>query len=107
MTLGQRIAQARRELSARTQTDVTLAAIAKAVGVSTTSVSEWEADKKAPREKTLLRLAKYLGVTPAYLRYGVEVAAKPPETQIISVKPAETSRGAVTKKKASGGGGSA
>lgn len=70
-TLGQRLGQARREKGVREARDVTLSEIAKAVGVTSTSVSEWEADKKSPREDALAKLAKFLGVTPAYLRYGV------------------------------------
>lgn len=70
-TLGGRIGQARRELSVREHRDVTQSDLAKAVGVTATSVSEWEADKKVPREAALAKLAAYLGVTPAYLRYGI------------------------------------
>lgn len=51
--------------------------MAKAVAVTATSVSEWEADKKTPREPTLVRLAKFLEVTPAYLRYGYQGATLP------------------------------
>lgn len=61
----------------REHRDVTQLDVAKAVGTTGASVSEWEADKKTPREATLERLAKYLGVTPAYLRYGVEGAVLP------------------------------
>lgn len=57
--------------------DITQADLAKATGVSATSVSEWEADKKAPREGALIKLAKFLGVSPAYLRYGV-TESRPP-----------------------------
>ena len=70
-TLGARIAQARREMAVREERDVTASEVAKAVGVTNTSMSEWENDKKAPREGALAKLADYLGVTPAYLRYGV------------------------------------
>lgn len=70
-TLGARIAQARRELAVREHRDILLAEIAAAVGVTSTSVSEWEADKKVPREDALARLAKVLGTTPAWLRYGI------------------------------------
>lgn len=45
--------------------------MAKAVGVTPTSVSEWETDKSTPREEALAKLAKFLGVTPAFLRYGI------------------------------------
>ncbi len=70
-TLGDRIAQSRRLLSVQEQRDVTRHEIAEAVGVDPSTVSLWENDKKSPREETLQRLADYLGVTPAYLRYGI------------------------------------
>lgn len=76
-TLGARIAQARRELGVREHRDVTQLDLARAVGATSASISEWEADKKVPREASLVRLAKALGVTPAYLRYG-EGSALPP-----------------------------
>lgn len=70
-TLGQRLAQARRVKSVRDRRDITQADVADAVGYSRTAVSEWEADAKVPREDALVRLAGYLGVTPAFLRYGI------------------------------------
>jgi transcriptional regulator with XRE-family HTH domain len=91
-TLGQRIAQARREKGARDHRDITQLDVAKAIGTTGASVSEWEADKKAPREETLSKLARYLGVSPAYLRYGTtetaymigHVAADPATIEQIS-----------------------
>lgn len=71
LTLGERIGQARREKGVRERRDITQRELAKAVGVTPTSISEWESDKVSPREDALTKLAKYLGVTPAYLRYGV------------------------------------
>lgn len=70
-TLGERIAQARRELGVRTRTDVNPSDVAEALGVSPATVYRWESNEKSPRDDTLAKLAKYLGVTPAYLRYGV------------------------------------
>jgi transcriptional regulator with XRE-family HTH domain len=61
-------------MAVRARRDVTLAEIAKAVEISPASLSEYEADKKVPREGVLARLAAYLGVTPAYLRYGIAPA---------------------------------
>ena len=75
-TLGQRLAQARREKAVRDHRDITQADVADAVGYSRTAVSEWEADAKVPREGALSKLAAYLGVTPAFLRYGID-----PETR--------------------------
>jgi transcriptional regulator with XRE-family HTH domain len=70
-TLGQRLAQARREKAVRDRRDITQADVADATGYSRTAVSEWEADLKSPREDAVKKLADYLGVTAAYLRYGI------------------------------------
>lgn len=69
-TLGRRLAQARREMAVREHRDVTAAEVAKAAGVSSASLSQWENDERVPRDPALLRLAAFLGVSPAYLRYG-------------------------------------
>lgn len=76
-SLGKRIAQARRELGVREHRDVTQLDLARAIGTTSASISEWEADKKQPREPSLVKLAKFLGVSPAYLRYGVETTVAP------------------------------
>jgi transcriptional regulator with XRE-family HTH domain len=70
-TLGARLAQARREKAAREHRDVTQVDVAMAAGVSKTSVSRYESDTDVPRDPTLERICAFLGVTPAYLRYGV------------------------------------
>ncbi len=77
-TLGERIAQARREKAARDHRDIRQKDVAVAIGVSSATISEAESDKQPPGEGVLVRLADYLGVTPAYLRYGV---AQPSETK--------------------------
>jgi transcriptional regulator with XRE-family HTH domain len=69
--VGQRIAQARRELAARERRDVQRTDLATAAGVDPSTITAWEQGKKSPREDALARLAAYLGVTPAFLRYGV------------------------------------
>lgn len=74
-TLGRRLAQARREKAAREHRDIQQADLAAAAGASKASVSRWENDHDRPREAALAKLAKYLGVTPAYLRYGLEASA--------------------------------
>jgi transcriptional regulator with XRE-family HTH domain len=51
--------------------DITQADVADAVGYSRTAVSEWEADVKVPREEAVAKLSDFLGVTPAFLRYGI------------------------------------
>jgi len=77
-TLGWRIAQKRREKAVREGRDITQADLADAAGASATSVSEWEADKKKPRDRALALMAAYLGTTEAYLVYGV-TETRPPE----------------------------
>jgi transcriptional regulator with XRE-family HTH domain len=76
-SVGDRIAQARRELGVRLHRDVLQSDVAEAIGVSGASVSQWEAGIKSPREDTLAKLAAYLGVTPAYLRYGIPSDVRP------------------------------
>lgn len=71
-TVGRRIAQARREMSLHEGRDVQQVDMADAIGVSGAAVSRWESDQKRPRDEHLERLADFLGVTPAWLRYGVE-----------------------------------
>lgn len=62
-------------MGVRLHRDVSQLDVAVAVKTTATSVSEWEADKKSPREPSLERLATFLGVTAAYLRYGVREGA--------------------------------
>lgn len=70
-SLAEGIAQARRELSARERRDVSQAEIAEAVGVTVPTYSRWEKGQRTPDEADVQRLAKFFGVTPAYLRYGI------------------------------------
>lgn len=44
--------------------------IADAIGTTPTSVGRWEAGLVMPKDAMLVKLAKYFGVTPAWLRYG-------------------------------------
>lgn len=92
-SVGERIAQARREKGVRDHQDLRPIDVARALGVSGAAVSDWEADKKRPREELLAQLADYLGTTPAYLRYGVTFSDGSPGTQgpsVIQEPPAET-----------------
>lgn len=86
-TLGERIAQARREKAARERRDITRADVAKAVGVVPSAVTFWETDQKQPREDALAKLAAYLGVTPAFLRYGVRDVPEIPVRDEASYEP--------------------
>lgn len=54
--------------------DVSREGLAKLVGVSTATVSRWEDDLRRPKPDAMHKLADVLGVSPAWLDYGVEVA---------------------------------
>ncbi len=71
-SLGTRLADARRKLGVREGQDVTVPDLAERIGVTAASVYTWEADTAIPGERNLARVAVLLGVTEAYLRYGVE-----------------------------------
>jgi transcriptional regulator with XRE-family HTH domain len=70
-SLGERLAQLRREKAARDGRDVTSAEVAKAAGVSRGAMSRYEKNIDAPRDPVLAKIAAFLGTTMAYLRYGV------------------------------------
>lgn len=74
--MGSRIAQARREKAAREHRDILAAEVAEAADTTAANYSRWESDERVPREGALKKLAAFLGVTPAYLRYGVTEAGK-------------------------------
>lgn len=78
-SLGKRIAHARRLLGVFEGKDVTVPDMAGRVGVTPATAYAWEADEKSPREPALDRLAAILGVSPAYLRYGVPIQPGPTE----------------------------
>jgi transcriptional regulator with XRE-family HTH domain len=59
-------------LGVRWRRDVTQADVAAALETTAATVSRWEAGLNVPKEDALAKLAHYLGVTPAYLRYGIE-----------------------------------
>lgn len=58
-------------MAVRERRDVTQGEIAAAIGITTANYSRWESGHRAPREDALAKLAAYLGVTPAFLRYGI------------------------------------
>lgn len=67
-----RLAQLRREKSARERRDIFQEEIAGAIGLSTATYSRYEKGKrKVPRE-VVIALAVYHGVTPEFIDYGVE-----------------------------------
>ncbi|WP_353814856.1 helix-turn-helix domain-containing protein [Agromyces sp. SYSU T00266] len=48
----------------------TQAALAEAVGVSSATASQWRAGTKTPSASNIIKIAQFLGVTPAWLSYG-------------------------------------
>lgn len=56
MTTGERIKQARRTMG------VTQQELADRLGISYVGVSQWETDKRKPKQETLVRIANALGV---------------------------------------------
>lgn len=63
-TLGERLRAARKRKG------VGQDEVARAVGVHVKTVSRWENDRQTPEEEELRTLARYLGDSPARLRYG-------------------------------------
>lgn len=63
-TLGQRIAQARK------QKGITTATLARQLGIKTSTLSSWEQDQSEPRSNRLVTLAGLLGVSPGWLLEG-------------------------------------
>jgi transcriptional regulator with XRE-family HTH domain len=76
-SLGQRLRRARLLKSLREPEDVTAAEIAKALAVSSQSVSSWEHDEKRPTNDNLERLAAFLEVRRSWLAFG-----EPPMAEI-------------------------
>lgn len=67
---GERVAQARREMSARLRRDVRQMDVARALGVTHTAVSRWESGDKVPDVNTIERLAAFYGLRAGYLAFG-------------------------------------
>ncbi len=109
-TLGERLAQLRREKAANDRRDIDQADVAKAIGLpgKQSYVSRWEADV-IPRDEILKKLADYYEVTIGWLRYGegqkrldplygVKILGREPEgpeaaaARPVSTKPAPRKR---------------
>ncbi len=63
--------------SVRDAKDVQKQDVAKAIGVSNATVGRWEASEVMPDDAKMERLARYFGVTAAWLRYGTEPREAP------------------------------
>lgn len=69
---GKRLGRERRLKAVRDDRDIENQEVAEAVGVDPASVGRCFRGETMPNDDTLVRLAAYLGVTPAWLRYGQE-----------------------------------
>lgn len=69
-------------MSVREARDVTRAEIAAAIGVDAAALTRWEAGKDAPRDDTLIRLARFFGVTRGWLRWGEQPREAPPPERL-------------------------
>jgi transcriptional regulator with XRE-family HTH domain len=96
--VGDRIAQARREMAVRERRDIRPVDVARAVGVSGAAVSEWEAGKAVPRDELMRKLADYLGVTPEFLRYGIRA----PRVELTDEEIAAAMARSAARRKAAG-----
>ena len=71
-TPGDRLAQARRMLGVREWRDVKRSEIAEAAGIDPSTVTLYEKGGSGIGEDVLKKLCAFLGVTPQYVRYGVD-----------------------------------
>ncbi len=66
---GARLAQERRLKAAREARDIQRQDVAREMGVANSTYGRWE-EGTIPDEEKIEQLARYFGVTPAYLHYG-------------------------------------
>lgn len=66
----------------RDRRDIDQKDVAAAVGASPATVSRWEAGLVVPGDATIEKLARYFGVTPAWLRYGQEPRSPEPTSKV-------------------------
>jgi transcriptional regulator with XRE-family HTH domain len=69
--IADRLAQLRREKSARERRDVTQAMIAEACGLVPETYSRYENGKRKVPEEVIQVLADYFGTTAPFIRYGI------------------------------------
>lgn len=71
-TIGDRVAQARRRYGVTVKADILPTDLARMIDVPTSTISRVESGERQPGERLVQKIAKALGVTPAWLRYGAE-----------------------------------
>lgn len=80
-TVGDRVGHARRHLGVTLKRDILPATLADMVGVAASTISRLENGTGGASEDLIQKLAKALGVTPAWLRYGAEAAPQIPVSE--------------------------
>lgn len=88
-TFGQRVKQARLNLSARMGRQIAQSEIAEAVGVHQVTLGEWERGKSEPKLETIERLAAVLAVSAAWLAFGEGEADITPMAPVSMFKTGE------------------
>lgn len=76
--VADRLAQLRREKSARERRDVTQGEIAGAIGIAAETYSRYENGKRGVPEEVIMALADYFATSAPYIRYGVAAATSGP-----------------------------
>lgn len=69
--VADRLAQLRREKSARERRDVLQGEIAEQIGISSETYSRYENGKRKVPEDVVVALANFYATSPAFIRYGV------------------------------------
>lgn len=69
---------AKRIEDCRHSLNISQSELARKIGVTPQAVQKWEKAKTVPRGTTLQRLADVLGVSPAYIQFGITPPAEHP-----------------------------
>lgn len=69
--VADRLAQLRREKSAREKRDLDQKELADVIGVTPETYSRYENAKRRVPDEAILALAEFYGVSPAFIRYGI------------------------------------
>lgn len=71
--IAERLAQLRREKSARERRDIRQDELAKVIRATSETYSRYENGKRSVPDEAIIALAKFYGVSPAFIRYGVQI----------------------------------
>lgn len=89
---GERVSQERRQKGLDERRDVLKRDVARALGVSESTVGRWERGTLPDDPELLERLAAYFGVTAAWLHYGVGPREAPPSLDDSAARESVTAR---------------